>query len=303
MTFLIVFITLLIDRLNGGPRPVKVAAWMTEYCRWMAGSSKAQWLFSHRWNATLVLVPPLLLVALLQWLAADIGWLVALGFGVFVLLMSIGPGDLADETEAFIEARDSGDTALATQRAQRICLTQVSDSEPRRSVAVARAVVVLANRRLVAPLFWFVVLGPVGAAAYRFIQLLAEQIDDETCPTGRQLQYARLRHLADWLPARVTAAGYAIAGDFDTVAQAWRDFEYEASAGGLDEADALLANTGLAALDTFPDDADELAGDAGIPPDDGLIPPVVEDAMALVWRGLAVWVIVIGGSSLVAAVT
>ena len=71
--------------------------------------------------------------------------------------------------------------------------------------------------------------------------------------------------------------------------------------GPLDEADNLLAQTGLGALDTFPDDADELAGDAGAVADSELIPPVVEDALALVWRSLAMWVALIGGVSLVAA--
>jgi membrane protein required for beta-lactamase induction len=109
-----------------------------------------------------------------------------------------------------------------------------------------------------------------------------------------------MRHIADWAPARVTAAGYAIAGNFDAVAHAWQTFDYVPDTGPIDEAERLLAKTGLAALDTYPNEAEALDGElAGI--DAGLLPPVVEDALALVWRSLAVWLAVLAAGGLVAA--
>ena len=161
--------------------------------------------------------------------------------------------------------------------------------------------VVLANRQLVAPIFWFVLFGAVGAATYRFIQLLAERLQAGDCP-GEMKRYSdELRHIADWAPARLTAFGYAIAGNFDAVAHAWRSFDYAADEGPLNEAEQLLAGTGLAALDTFPDDADELIGGTELSLGWTAVPPVVEDALALVWRSLALWVTAIGAGSLVAA--
>ena len=162
---------------------------------------------------------------------------------------------------------------------------------------------ILASPRLIAPIFWFVAFGAVGAAAYRAIQLLAERLQQEECPQAMQRHSDEMRHIADWAPARITAAGYAIAGNFDAVAHAWRTFDYAPSEGPLDEAEHLLANTGLAALDTFPDDAEELGDVADGTLDATLIPPVVEDALALVWRSLAMWMTVIAGGSLVAALT
>ena len=110
-----------------------------------------------------------------------------------------------------------------------------------------------------------------------------------------------LRHVADWAPARVAAAGYAIAGNFDGVAHAWRTFDYVPDGGPLSEAEQLLAGTGLAALDTSPSDADELIGGTELTLGWTAVPPVVEDALALVWRSLALWVASIGAGSLVAA--
>ena len=82
---------------------------------------------------------------------------------------------------------------------------------------------------------------------------------------------------------------------------AWRSFDYLADDGPLTEAEHLLARTGLAALDTFPEDADEIEDMDPMAIDAALVAPVVEDALALVWRSLAMWVTVIAGGSLVAA--
>lgn len=301
MTFLAVLIALFVERVSQRHRPSRRYRWFDHYCHRLAGFSQLQWLVSRPWGALLVLLPPLLLIAWIQALTAEMGDIFSLAFAAAVLLFSLGPRDLGNDAESFISARDAGEDALAKESAQTLCLSAVPDQEPRLSFAVARAVVVLATRRLIGPLFWFVLFGTTGAAAYRIIHLLAERLQREQCPQEMKRGSDELRHIADWAPARITAAGYAIAGNFDAVAHAWRNFDYEPNDGPLDEAEHLLAKTGLAALDTFPSDPDELDIDIGHPPDIGMIPPVVEDALALVWRSLAAWVAVIGGGSLIAA--
>lgn len=301
MTFLSVLLALFIERVLQQHRPQRQHRWFDSYCRRLAGASFAQWVMASAWGAILVLLPPLLLIAWLQVFFSDLGDLFAFAFGVAVLLYSLGPQDLGDEAESFIDARDAGELERANTVAQTFCPGQVPDREPQRSFAVARAIVILAARRLIAPIFWFVAFGAVGAAAYRVIQLLAERLQREECPQEMKHYSDEMRHIADWAPARITAAGYAIAGNFDAVAHAWRSFDHTPPDDPLGEAERLLANTGLAALDTFPEDAGELTDLAEENLDPHLVPPVVEDALALVWRSLAMWVTVIAGGSLVAA--
>lgn len=301
MTFLCVLVALFVERALEQYRPARRHAWFNAYCHRLSGTTTARWLMSRPWGTVIALLPVVILVAWLQAFAAELGALISFVFGTAVLLYSLGPRDLGDDTEAFIAARDEGQHERATSLAQQMCLSEVPDREPRRSFSVARAVVVLANRQLIGPLFWFVLFGAAGAATYRFIQLMAERLQAEDCP-GEMKRYSdELRHIADWAPARLTAFGYAIAGNFDAVAHAWRSFDYEAGEGPLTEAEQLLAGTGLAALDTFPDDADELIGGTELSLGQAAVPPVVEDALALVWRSLALWVTAIGAGSLVAA--
>lgn len=299
MTFLTLVLALLLERLLPQRLP-RQHRWFDAYCLRLAGAGPLQGLLSRPWVIGLVLLPPLLLLAWLQAVFQAAGGLFALAFGVLVLHYSLGPDELGEQAEAFARARDAGDEDGANALARRFCLSGVPHEEPRRSFAVARAVVVQASRRLVGPVFWFVVFGPVGAAAFRAVHLLADTLRDRDCAAQMKRYSDEIRHVADWAPARITAAGYAIAGNFDAVAHAWRQFDYVPGEDRLSEAEQLLAQTGLGALDTFPDDADELAaasefGAAALP-----VPPVVEDALALVWRSLVVWLAVIGGGSLVA---
>lgn len=297
MTFLSVLVALLVERVLERNRPQRQHAWFDGYCRRMSSLSPGRWLMQRPWGPVIVLLPLLIVIGWLQVLFDELGSLFAFVFSSAVLIYALGPRDLGEEADAFLAARDRGDDERATALAQAFCLSEVNEVEPRRSLGVARAVVVLANRRLIGPIFWFVVFGAVGAAAYRAVQLLAERMQNEDCPPAMKRYSDEVRHIADWAPARITAVGYAIAGNFDAVTHAWRNFEYMPGDGPLTEAEHLLANTGLAALDTVPDDADELetVGDAA------LVPPVVEDALALVWRSLVAWVTFIAAGSLVAA--
>ena len=301
MTFFSVLLALLIERFSDDFRPARRHAWFAGYCDRLAAASWTQTLLSRPWGGVVAILPLLALVAWVQSLAVALGGLPEFLFGTLVLLYALGPVDLGEQGKAFLDARDAGNDDEATRQAQQICLSEVTPAEPRRSFAVARAIVVLANRRLVGPIFWFVVFGPVGAVAYRAVHLLAERLQGADCPHGMKRYSDEIRHVAEWAPARLTAIGYAAAGNFDAVAHAWRNFEYQPGNGPLDAADHLLANTGLAALDTFPGDAEELGGH-----DDPMeaavdTPPVVEDALALVWRSLTLWVAVLGVGNLIAA--
>lgn len=300
MTFLSVLLALFIERAVPQHRPQRRHGWFDGYCRRLAASPFARRLMGRPWGVVLALLPPLIVVAWLQAFFGELGGLFAFAFGSAVLLYSLGPRDLAEDAEAFTEARDAGRDEQAGAIAQGLCLGEVPATEPRRSFAVARAVVVLAGSRLIGPIFWFVVFGAVGAAAYRAIHLLAARQAREDATAEMRRHSATLRQLADWAPARLAAAGYAIAGNFDAVAHAWRSFDHDPAAGGPGEAEQLLAQTGLAALDTFPIDADELE-DGGDFAAGGMPPPVVEDAMALVWRNLVVWLVLIAVGSLAAA--
>lgn len=73
---------------------------------------------------------------------------------------------------------------------------------------------------LFAPIFWFVVLGPAGALLYRLAYLLKLEWAGKHDDFG---DFARQAFdWLDWLPARLTAASFAVVGDFEDAVYCWR---------------------------------------------------------------------------------
>jgi adenosylcobinamide-phosphate synthase len=98
------------------------------------------------------------------------------------------------------------------------------DAEAYGAPEVARVAIettlVRAHYELFAPMFWFVLLGPGGAALYCFSRSL------DKAWVGQDTAFNRIAHQIfyrlDWLSARFTATAFAVAGDFEDALYCWR---------------------------------------------------------------------------------
>ena len=148
------------------------------------------------------------------------------------------------------------------------------------------------HRHVFAPLLWFVVLGPAGALFYR----LAQSFDDlwgrrSEIEFGEFGQFAHQAFaLIDWLPLRVTAASFAVVGDFEDAVHCWRTQAVrwpEAGSGILlaSGAGALGVRLGMPVHDVI-QEMDE----SGDRPELGLgedaDPDFMQSTIGLVWRSL-----------------
>ncbi|OHC12859.1 MAG: hypothetical protein A2002_03525 [Pseudomonadales bacterium GWC1_66_9] len=160
----------------------------------------------------LVLLPVLVVGVLLALLSLPLyGWL-ALPLHLFVLIYSLGRGDVLTELRPFREAWRRGDSEAA-------CLVAGRDLavEAEESLSLLRRVqgylLWQAYQSFFAVIFWYALLGPVAALAYRLLALTGEHT---TLPVLRE-RSVRLRHLFDWLPARALALSFALVGNFAAV--------------------------------------------------------------------------------------
>jgi len=164
------------------------------------------------------------------------------------------------------------------------------------SVEVARLAIEQAlldsHRHVFGPLLWFAVLGPGGALFYR----LAHAFDEHWGRRG-EAEFGefggfarRAFELIDWLPLRVTAAAFAVVGDFEDAVNCWRTQAVrwpEAGAGILlaSGAGALGVRLGMPVHDVVQE-----AGDPGDRPELGLgddaDPDFMQSTIGLVWRSL-----------------
>lgn len=242
---------------------------------------------------------PVLGVALMQHALADVaGGFVAFVFGLLVLYYCWGPRDLDRDVESVLEA-PSGHIDHTAAR-----VLPVSLADARRPRALVGAVFRAALSRWFAVLFWFLLLGPMGAALYRLTRVGAQQgrperrvtgdtapaslpEPDADMPVAHVETYRRLEVILDWPAAMLVAATLAVVAHFDAVVAAWRDWN-SANGGPFALATGFLEAAGVAAVRT---DMEELGADAFLV-DGEPAPPALAalgDAMALVWRVLVAW--------------
>lgn len=230
---------------------------------------------------------------------------------VFVLLFSIGPQDIGEEVADYCKALEAEDETLIQNAAKAIIEGDVPDEARARIAAVEAAVCVQANNRLFAIIFWFVVLGPLAAWSYRVTDLIrrravfnaareAEVTVEAEADTDTDTEVegggAWIRDAAEmlhgwlaWIPARLTALGYAAAGHFDEAIAVLRAPTKEPGATTSEHSEHLLARVGVAAL-AIQDKSDESITQRGI-----------RGAMAanqLVFRQLLIWAVIVSAMTL-----
>lgn len=199
-------------------------------------------------------------------------------------------GDRLDEARAAVGRIVSRDTAA-------LDASQVA-------TAATESVLENGNDAVFGALFWFVVLGAPGAVLYRLANTL-DAMWGYRSPRYERFGWAaaRIDDALNWIPARLTAATYALLGDR---ARAWRCWQAQARTWDSPNAGPVMA-AGAGAIGV------QLGGAA---PYDGRWEPrpslgeggkadagSIRRALSLVDRGVLAWIVVaLVGSAVVSAI-
>lgn len=269
MTLLIIVAALLVSHFTQWPERWRDFSWYPRHLDWLGERLELR----GAWGLLVALALPVLAVLVLQALLAHgAGLVLGTAFAWLVLVYTLGPGNLLAAVNHFSQALYADDEAQsAALRAQ--LEAPHGDGQNRLAAGIAGR----AHDEYFAVLFWFAVLGPVGAVLYRFTRLLAE-LD----PTREHLRPAaeHLLGVLGWPSTRLTAFGFALMGNFDKAlfklsgALAWQMDLLGANR-------ALLGEVTCAALDLAPHDDEEPAAD------------VARRARDLIVRTVTLWLVVL----------
>jgi AmpE protein len=268
---------------------VRDYGWYRRWLQWLDARFPSDGFWRGRYGIVLALVGPLLVVGLFQ-AALDKPLLGFAGllFAIAVLFYAWGPRDLDIDVEAIVSASDP---TSRREAAARLALPGAAPTLD--APSLVEAVFRNAQRRWFGVLFWFLLVGPVGALLYRLTALACED-DAADLPIETRGGARTLMSILDWPVAQLMTLALALAGDFDTVFSAWKD-----NGGATLQFDAgFLAAAGRASVRT------ELADEAMDYADHGVVAPGVlvaamgelaelRDAMSLVWRILLLWLAVL----------
>lgn len=248
---------------------------------------------SHGMIAWFVAVLPLALLTVVVYvLLWDAGMLLALAWSIAVLYVAMGFRRFSHcftEIAQALREQNINTARDVLGRWRGIPADELHAAEISR-VAIELGLL-QAHRYVLGPIFWFVILGPVGPVIYRMADLLAARWGQLVEPEKRTFAIFAERAFfwIDWLPARITSASFAIAGNFEDAAYCWRT----QAAGWGRGAEGVLLASGAGALGVKLGGALREEGMLNQRPELGIGDEVsVEDlrgVVGLIWRALVLW--------------
>jgi len=215
MIFLSIVITLVLDRVFSQFQSFRQFKWLQDYANWMTDVLSISRL--PTWVSLVVLLLPLLLtLSFVQGIFANgLFGLFALAFNVIVLFLCLGPLDTDQQVDNYLHSLDVDDAEKQVESASELCEKPAESTLFSQAFQVVNAVFTASHRRLFACLFWFVLLGAMGAVFYRLVeQSIKLNIRDDA---QKKLNHTFLELLGylEWLPARITIGTFMVAGHFE----------------------------------------------------------------------------------------
>jgi len=213
MSFLVLLLALWIEKFSAlRHRVQRDGGWIRELNKLETSArlAKQPWLVL----TILVLFPVALLALLLVVLEPVAYGLLALPVHLLVVIYSLGRGDLLGGLGPFRDAWRREDLQAAAHVAKRD-LNICADSGEQLLESVQGHLLWQAYQSFFAVIFWYFVLGPVAALAYRLLALAQEHGQNPALVE----RAAQLRHAFDWLPVHLLAASLALVGNFVAVSR------------------------------------------------------------------------------------
>lgn len=239
MTFIVTLVSFLIERFFHWGQ-LRHWQWFMRYQQWLVNKLK---LTSPYLLMIGCIVPFIFLVGCIDYLLSH--WslvIIKLIFEILVVMYCLGPNNLWVQTYAGLTALTKEDPSLAISHVQAAFATVTPEDSQSFHRSFTHAIFVGAYDRVFAVLFWFVILGPMGAVLYRLVALCAQSASVGMVPLATQC-----KQILDWLPIRVFTFIFALGGHFKQVLDCWQHQVLK----GLSANYTLLTECGVAALDVL----------------------------------------------------
>lgn len=254
---------------------------------------------------TASLVLPTMLV---YWLCSQISPFLAFVWNVVIVYLTLGFRHYSHYFSSIQLALNTGDEATARELlgAWTKQDTTTMDVNEISRIAVEKALVT-SHRHVFGVFFWFLMpLGPAGPVLYRAAEYLVRAWNEPDYLRNEAFGHFATRafYWIDWIPARLTAAAFAVVGNFEDAIYAWRNF----AGRWKDETLGIILSAGGGAMgirlgtplenaaDVLPADAstvDSLGTETDGLPGDAPTMRALQSTVGLVWRALLLWMLLL----------
>lgn len=328
MSFFAVLFALLIEQVKPLPRDNPVHHALVAWVGWTGRTFDAG-RPQHAWVVWLIgVLAPSMAVAVVWWWVNQVSSLAGLVLMAALLYVTLGFRQFSHFFTDIREALNRGDESEARRLLAEWRHLDASEL-PRTDLLrhVIEHALLAAHRHVFGVFFWFVLLaalglGPAGAVFYRMAEFTSRywgfrhRALDAPANEGlldvAQRTFSRIDHI----PARMTAFGFAIVGNFEEAVAGWRRDAVlwrHANEGIILAAAAGAVGVqlgGTAAPGVTPDrsktftsgvEADHASAEGATP---GLLPQLghLQSVVGLVWRSMLLWLLLLALLSVAALV-
>lgn len=226
--------------------------WIAHYQQWIQTRLAKHPKWQVLPSLLIIVLLPVIGTAAVQYYLNDLLPLFSFLFSIVVLTYCLGPQDEHRRANNYLDAIEdenrSDKHSIQTDlseilRAGGIVSDVTTMDEETRINRLIYAILIITHERILAILFWFVILGPMGAVLYRLTLALLENAekkttaltepgtdtDDVNSDLDNDLNndfnnaVKQLHHLLGWIPSHLTALSYAAMGSFVHALHAWQD--------------------------------------------------------------------------------
>ncbi len=271
MSLIIILLALLAERMAVFIHPWREHHWFEQYSQKITLMVKRNAYFALPFS----IIPVVAVIFLAHWVLAQVsfGWASWI-FDLIVLIYCLGNTHLRVQIRECYEQIELGN--LESARALLFEYFDVLETGDITPDLLMKAFYRASLQRVFAVLFWFVVCGPVGAVLYRMIHKLSVYHCDNVMEKMQHFA-EKIAFVLDWIPARLLALSFCLAGHFTDIFTVWQtSFKTEVKA-----TYQILYACGHVAVR-----AEES-------PDTTMVLAQFEEAYYLVCRSLFIWLVVL----------
>ena len=254
MSLLVILLGIAIDKFAESVESLRKFDWFIHYSDWMR-QKLTQWSIRNDTVILLIILfIPVSVVAVVYQQLDNLLSLLGFVFNVAVFVFCIGPRDVHNRANKYVEALERGEQTEADHLAAEIFEDQPQPEDESQLIRKINEILLIgANNNFLGMVFWFVILGPVGAVIYRLNLVLLKSLN-KPLPEENAAEYngfyqstQLLFSILNWLPSHITAITYAVTGSFVDAIHQWKIHKsYDHL--DPDAANNMLIDTGFGAI-------------------------------------------------------
>lgn len=244
-----------------------------------------------------ILVTPTLVIYLLCGLLGPVAQFL---WTLFVVYLTLGFRHYSHYFTSIQLALNNGELGSARSLLAEWTALETADLDaPEISRIAVEKALTTTHRHVFGVFFWLMMpLGPAGAVLYRVAEYLARSWNE---PEHMQQEAfgrfaARAFYWIDWVPVRLTAATFAIVGNFEDAVYAWRNFAQR----WQDETVGIILSAGGGAMGVrlgtpaeYAVKLDPMALEVDMLPGEEPSMRALQSTVGLIWRALLLWILLL----------